>query len=64
MEQKSSYIKVLKIFFVEPTTIHFIKEISRKIKLAPTSTRNYIKDSFIKKFNKKRKKNPSLLMVL
>ncbi len=43
MEQKCSYLKVLEVFFTEPTAIHFIKEISKKITLAPTSVRNHIK---------------------
>jgi predicted nucleotidyltransferase len=43
MVQKCSLIKVSEIFFIEPTTTHFIKEISKKIKLAPTSVRNNIK---------------------
>ena len=46
MVQKCSIIKVLEIFFVEPTSIHFIKEISRKINLAPTSVRVHIADLF------------------
>lgn len=44
MVQKCSNLKVLEVFFREPTTIHFIKEISRKIKLAHTSVRKIIKD--------------------
>lgn len=36
-------MKVLGVFFTEPTTIHFIKEISRIINLAPTSVRNQIR---------------------
>lgn len=36
-------MNVTEVFFREPTKIHFIKEISRKIKLAPTSVRNHIK---------------------
>lgn len=43
MVQEYNYLRVLEVFFVEPTTIHFIKEISKRIKLAPTSVRNYIK---------------------
>ena len=43
MLQKCTLIKVLEVFFVEPTTIHFVKEISKRIKLAPTSVRNHIK---------------------
>lgn len=43
MVQKSSYEKTLEVFFVEPTSIHFIKEISRKTNIAPTSIRKNIK---------------------
>lgn len=43
MIQKCSYIEVLKVFFKEPTKIHFIKGISKKISLAHTSVRNHIK---------------------
>ncbi len=42
MVQKCSYLKVLEVFFQEPTTIQFIKSISKKIKLAPTSVKNHI----------------------
>jgi predicted nucleotidyltransferase len=35
--------KVAEIFFTEPTKTHFIKEISRKISLAPTSVRVHLK---------------------
>jgi len=44
MIQKCSNIQVLKVFFEEPRNIHFIREISKKINLAPTSVRNYIND--------------------
>ena len=43
MVHKCSYMKTLEIFFQEPTKIHFIKEISKKINLAPTSVRNNIR---------------------
>ncbi len=45
MVQKNtpSLFAVIEVFFKEPTEIHFIKEISRKINLAPTSVRNIIK---------------------
>lgn len=43
MIQKSGYDRVLEIFFKEPTKIHFIREISKKISLAQTSVRNHIK---------------------
>ena len=39
MAQKCSLLKVLEIFFIEPTSIHFIKAISKKINLASTSVR-------------------------
>ena len=46
MEQKSvfksSIWKVFEVFVEEPLTIHYIKEISRKINLAPTSVKNHI----------------------
>lgn len=40
--QKCSLWKVAEIFFIEPIKIHFIKEISRKINLAPTSVKIHI----------------------
>lgn len=40
--QKCSLWKVAEIFFSEPTKIHFAKEISRKISLAPTSVKIHI----------------------
>ena len=42
MIQKCSLLEVLEVFFKEPTKIHFIREISRRIRLAPTSVRNHI----------------------
>src|SRR4030066_380280 len=41
--QKCSLWKVAEIFFVEPIKTHFLKEISRRINLAPTSVRLHIK---------------------
>jgi len=46
MVHKCSYSKTLEIFFQEPTKIHFIKEISRKIGVAPTSIRRNISELF------------------
>jgi predicted nucleotidyltransferase len=40
--QKCSLWKVLEIFFIEPTKSHFVKEISKKIKLAPTSVKKHL----------------------
>ena len=39
---KCSLWKVAEIFFIEPTKVHFIKEISRKINLAPTSIKIHL----------------------
>lgn len=44
MIQKCSLMRVAGIFFKEPTSIHFIKEIGKKIKLAPTSVRKHIQE--------------------
>lgn len=50
MEQKSilksSIWKVFEIFVDEPLKINYIKEISRKIKLAPTSVKKHIEKIF------------------
>ena len=40
--QKCSLWRVAEIFFIEPTKVHFIKEISRKINLAHTSVKIHI----------------------
>ena len=40
--QKCSLWKVAEVFFIEPTKIHYIKEISRKINLAHTSVKNHL----------------------
>jgi predicted nucleotidyltransferase len=42
MLQKCSIWKVAEIFFIEPTKVHYIKEISKKIDLAHTSVKNHI----------------------
>lgn len=44
MIQKCSLIRVMGVFFREPTKIHFIREISREIGLAQTSVRNHLKE--------------------
>jgi len=53
MIQKCSYLKVLEVFFKEPTKVHFIREISRNIKLATTSVKKHLleieKEDLIKK---------------
>lgn len=43
MIQKCGYMATLEIFFREPTKIHFIREVSRKVNLAQTSVRNHFK---------------------
>lgn len=40
--QKCSLWKVAEIFFLEPTKVHFIKEISRRINLAHTSVKIHL----------------------
>ena len=40
--QKCSLWRVAEIFFIEPVKVHYIKEISRKIKLAHTSVKKHI----------------------
>lgn len=40
----SSVWKVFEVFVDEPLRIHYIKEISRRIKLAPTSVRKHLKE--------------------
>ena len=44
MIQKCSYLKVLEVFFKEPTKVHFIREISRNIKLASTSVKKHLSE--------------------
>jgi predicted nucleotidyltransferase len=58
MVQKCSRVKVLEVFFKEPTNIHYIKEISRKIDLAPTSVRKYIKELNKEGLIKKKESKP------
>jgi predicted nucleotidyltransferase len=58
MIQKCTILKVLEVFFIEPTTAHFIREISRKINLAPTSVRNHIKELMKQGLIIKKKANP------
>ena len=43
MEHKSSLLRVLEIFAIEPMRIHYIKEVAKKIDLAPTSVNLHIK---------------------
>ena len=43
MEHKSSLLRVLEVFALEPMRIHYIKEIAKKIELAPTSVKLHIK---------------------
>jgi len=44
MLQKCGYNRVLEVFFKEPTKVHFIREISRRINLATTSVKKYIEE--------------------
>lgn len=58
MKKKCSIINVLEVFFIEPTSIHFIKEISRRINLAPTSVRVHIADLFKEELIIKKESKP------
>jgi len=58
MVQKCSYLKVLEVFFREPAAIHFIREIGKKINLAPTSVRNNIKKLLKEKLITEKKSKP------
>ncbi len=53
-----SLFRVAEVFFKEPTETHFIKEISRKINLAPTSVRNIIKNLEKNQLTAKKKSKP------
>ncbi|HDZ61383.1 MAG TPA: hypothetical protein ENH46_06750 [Candidatus Pacearchaeota archaeon] len=44
MEQKCSQDRVFSVFVDEPLKIHYIKEIAKKISLAPTSVKNHLKN--------------------
>lgn len=62
MLQNSSIIKIAEIFFNEPTKSHYLIEISKKSKLAHTSTKSYLitlkKENIIKEtIEKKGKRN-------
>ena len=58
MIQKYSDLRVLEVFFKEPTTIHFIREIGREIKLAPTSVRIIISNLLKQELIKSKKSKP------
>ncbi len=51
-------MRVLEVFFKEPTTIHFIKEISREIGLAHTSVRKYVKKMLEENIIRREKSRP------
>lgn len=42
--QKCSLWKVAEVFFREPTRVHYIKEISKKINLAHTSVKKHVRE--------------------
>jgi predicted nucleotidyltransferase len=58
MFQKCSPLRVFEVFSIEPTTIHFVKEISKRIKLAPTSVRAHIKWLLNQNLIKRKKAKP------
>lgn len=58
MIQKCSLLNVLEVFFKEPTAIHFIREIGKKINLSQTSVRNHVKELERKRLIIKQKAKP------
>ena len=44
MLQNCSILKIAKVFFQEPTTAHYLKEISKKAQLAHTSVSKHLKE--------------------
>ncbi|MBS3081432.1 nucleotidyltransferase domain-containing protein [Candidatus Pacearchaeota archaeon] len=58
MIQKCSYLKVFEVFFKEPTKVHFIREISRNIKLATTSVKKHLLEIENEGLIKKKPKMP------
>jgi len=58
MVYKCNYLKVLEVFFIEPTTIHFIKGISKRINLAPVSVKKYITELLQEKLVKRKESKP------
>jgi len=58
MIQKYSDLRVLEVFFKEPTETHFIREIGRKINLAPTSVKIIINNLLKQKFINIKKAKP------
>lgn len=58
MIQKCGYLRTLEIFFLEPTNLHFIREIGKKINLAQTSVRNHVKFLYENKIILEKKSNP------
>jgi predicted nucleotidyltransferase len=55
MIQKCSLWQVLGIFFEEPLRVHYVKEIARRIKLAPTSVKNRLNELLKQEFILKKK---------
>jgi predicted nucleotidyltransferase len=58
MFQKCTLLRVFEVFSIEPTAIHFVKEISKRIKLAPTSVRNHIRWLLKQNLIKRKKAKP------
>ncbi|MFH1054124.1 MAG: nucleotidyltransferase domain-containing protein [Candidatus Woesearchaeota archaeon] len=60
MLQNYTKLKVASVFFINPTKDHYLKQISRDLKIAHTSVKNYldefVKSGIIKKISQKRGK--------
>ena len=58
MIKKCSYQDVFEVFCKEPTTIHFIREISKEIDLAPTSVKLHVQELLKEGLIKAKKSRP------
>jgi len=54
MIQKCSLLKVLEVFFVEPTTIHFIRRISKEIKFREKIDVHSIEEGYGERWKKRK----------
>ena len=57
-KRKSTFLDVLEVFFIEPTALHFVKEIGKKIKISPTSVRTQLKELLRLELIKRKKARP------
>jgi predicted nucleotidyltransferase len=58
MIKECSLLRTLEVFFISPTSVHFIKEISRQIDLSPPSVRNHLAKLVEKGLIRKKESKP------